>query len=72
MLSAYYYGNLSFPSVDSPKMGFLSTVPSDASQLLADAVAAATKAGKNYPGAYAPCVICGACMAYALWKCSCH
>lgn len=53
VLSSYYYGNLSLPSVDAPKMGFLSTVPSDASQLLADAVAAATKAGKNYPGASA-------------------
>jgi hypothetical protein len=51
VLSAYYYGNLSFPSVDPPKIGLLSTVPTDASQQLKAAVTTASKAG-NFPGAF--------------------
>lgn len=51
VLSAYYYGNLSFPSVDPPKIGLLSTVPTDASQQLQAAVTTASKAG-NFPGAF--------------------
>ncbi|KAH9476110.1 Cathepsin E-B [Psilocybe cubensis] len=49
VLSAYYYGNLTYPSQDPPKMGFLSTVPTDADQRLRDAVAAAAKADDNFP-----------------------
>ncbi|KIM43824.1 hypothetical protein M413DRAFT_443706 [Hebeloma cylindrosporum] len=41
VLSSYYFGNMSYPSHDLPKMGFLSTVPS--------AVIAASNADKNFP-----------------------
>ncbi|PPQ80138.1 LOW QUALITY PROTEIN: hypothetical protein CVT25_001437 [Psilocybe cyanescens] len=49
VLSAYYFGNLSYPTQDPPKMGFLSTVPSDADQRLRDAVKAAANADDNFP-----------------------
>ncbi|KAF8508254.1 acid protease, partial [Hysterangium stoloniferum] len=44
-LVVFYYGNLTHPSVDPPRMGFLSTVPSDADALLAAAVAEASENG---------------------------
>ncbi|KAF9042966.1 aspartic peptidase domain-containing protein [Panaeolus papilionaceus] len=47
--SSYYFGNLSYPSKDPPKMGFLSTVPADADQKMKDAVEAARKADHNFP-----------------------
>ncbi|KAF5377947.1 hypothetical protein D9615_006755 [Tricholomella constricta] len=37
-LVAFYYGNLTHPSVDPPRIGFLSTVPSNADDLLRQAV----------------------------------
>lgn len=43
---AFHYGNLTHPSVDPPRIGFLSTVPNNASQLLADAVKTAQQNGK--------------------------
>ncbi len=48
---AFYYGNLTHPSQDEPRIGLLSTVPSDAAQRLQAAVqlANATLAG-NFPG----------------------
>ncbi|KAK0199626.1 aspartic peptidase domain-containing protein [Desarmillaria ectypa] len=42
VLSAFHYGNLSYPSVDSPRIGLLSTVPEDASDKLIEAVRAAS------------------------------
>jgi len=44
-LVVFYYGNLTHPSVDPPRMGFLSTVPSNADALLAADVAQASKSG---------------------------
>jgi hypothetical protein len=52
VLSSYYYGNLSYPSQDPPRMGFLSTVPTDADDKLKAAVTAATKNGNGFPGKY--------------------
>ncbi|KAI0372286.1 acid protease [Pilatotrama ljubarskyi] len=41
----FYYGNLTHPSVDPPRMGFVSLVPQNADELLDDAVEDAQKAG---------------------------
>jgi hypothetical protein len=49
-LTTFYYGNLTYPSQDPPKMGFLSTVPSDASSKMQSAVSAAANANNNFPG----------------------
>ncbi|KAJ7074528.1 aspartic peptidase domain-containing protein [Mycena amicta] len=43
VLSAYYFGNLTHPSVDPPRIGLLSTVPANASDLLQDALDEAKK-----------------------------
>ncbi|KAI0917092.1 hypothetical protein AcW2_007316 [Taiwanofungus camphoratus] len=40
-LVAFYYGNLTHPSVDPPRIGFLSMVPKNASTLLEEAVSEA-------------------------------
>ena len=48
VLAAFYYGNITHPSRDPPKMGFLSTVPQDAESQLVSAVAAVKK-GDNLP-----------------------
>lgn len=44
-LVAFYYGNLTHPSVDPPRMGFLSTVPSNADDLYGAAVKSAKSDG---------------------------
>ncbi|KDR79313.1 hypothetical protein GALMADRAFT_243260 [Galerina marginata CBS 339.88] len=54
VLSSYYFGNLTYPSRDPPKMGFLSTVPSDAGDRMKAAVAAAAKADNNFPAISEP------------------
>lgn len=41
----FYYGNLTHPSVDPPRIGFVSLVPQNADALLDDAVEDAQKAG---------------------------
>ncbi|KAF9525499.1 aspartic peptidase domain-containing protein [Crepidotus variabilis] len=46
---AFHYGNLTHPSVDPPRIGILSTVPSDATQLLQAAVTKASHNGGNFP-----------------------
>ncbi|KAI0066911.1 acid protease [Artomyces pyxidatus] len=38
VLATFYYGNLTYPSHDQPRIGLLSTVPADAAQQLKDAV----------------------------------
>ncbi|KAH8996251.1 acid protease [Lactarius akahatsu] len=50
VFAAFYYGNLTHPSQDQPRIGLLSTVPSDAAQRLQAAVqlANATLSG-NFP-----------------------
>lgn len=45
VLATFYYGNLTRPSLDPPRIGFLSTVPSDAEQRLAAAVYSAKNSG---------------------------
>ncbi|KAH9936202.1 aspartic peptidase domain-containing protein [Fomitopsis serialis] len=49
-LVAFYYGNLTNPSVDPPRIGFLSMVPSNASALLTQAVTEALKDGGKFEG----------------------
>lgn len=44
-LVAFYYGNLTNPSVDPPRIGFLSQVPQNASTLLQEAVVDAEQDG---------------------------
>ena len=51
-LATFYYGNMSYPSKDPPKLGFLSTVPSDASSRMQSAASAAAKANNNFPGMF--------------------
>ncbi|KAL0581265.1 hypothetical protein V5O48_000748 [Marasmius crinis-equi] len=46
VLSSYYYGNLTYPSRDPPRLGLLSTVPSDANERYENAVEAA---GDRFP-----------------------
>jgi len=43
---AFHYGNLTHPSVDPPRIGFLSTVPADASELLSQAAQTAQLDGE--------------------------
>ncbi len=45
----FYYGNLTHPSVDPPRIGFVSTVPENASELLQTAVKLAQKNGGEFP-----------------------
>ncbi|KAF8154491.1 aspartic peptidase domain-containing protein [Crassisporium funariophilum] len=54
VLTSYYYGNLSYPSRDPPRMGFLSTVPTDAGDRMKSAVVAAAKADSNFPAITQP------------------
>jgi hypothetical protein len=53
-LATFYYGNLSYPSQDPPKLGFLSTVPSDASGMMQSTASVAAKANNNFPGIFFP------------------
>jgi len=46
-LVSFYYGNLVYPSRDPPRIGFLSTVPSDSDTLLKQAIDGATNDGTN-------------------------
>lgn len=47
-LVVFYYGNLTHPSLDPPRIGFLSNVPQNATQLLQDAVQDAQAAGGKF------------------------
>ncbi|KZT11931.1 acid protease [Laetiporus sulphureus 93-53] len=47
-LAVFYYGNLTNPSVDPPRIGFMSMVPSNASELLDEAVSKAEKDGGDF------------------------
>ncbi|KAF9456223.1 aspartic peptidase domain-containing protein [Collybia nuda] len=49
VLASYHYGNLTYPSQDPPRMGFLSTVPSDANDQMREAVKDASQNGGNFP-----------------------
>jgi hypothetical protein len=52
VLAAFHYGNLTHPSQDAPKVGFLSTVPENAEDLLRAAVDNAQNNGGNFPGMF--------------------
>ncbi|KAF8066553.1 aspartic peptidase domain-containing protein [Lyophyllum atratum] len=54
VLASYHYGNLTHPSRDPPRMGFLSTVPSDADDKLRAAVVDAQQNGGNFPALSEP------------------
>ena len=47
-LVAFYYGNLTHPSVDPPRIGFLSMVPSNASSIVQSIVSQAQASGGNF------------------------
>ena len=49
-LVAFYYGTMTRPSVDPPRVGLKSTVPSNAGAELKEAVAAALFHGGIFPG----------------------
>ncbi|KDR82509.1 hypothetical protein GALMADRAFT_87852 [Galerina marginata CBS 339.88] len=53
-LVAFYYGNLTHPSMDPPRIGFLSVVPKNADQLLQDAIQKAMLNGGNFPNSVEP------------------
>ncbi|KAG2138469.1 aspartic peptidase domain-containing protein [Suillus clintonianus] len=50
VLAAFYYGSFAGPSQDPPRIGFLSTVPSDAGEQLEDTVSAAAMEQDDLPG----------------------
>ncbi|KIK43110.1 hypothetical protein CY34DRAFT_82376 [Suillus luteus UH-Slu-Lm8-n1] len=50
VLAAFYYGSFTGPSQDPPRIGFLSTVPSDAGIRLEEAVSAASAEQYDLPG----------------------
>ncbi len=47
-LVAFYYGNLTHPSVDPPRIGFLSMVPDDANVILQTDITQAKANGGNF------------------------
>lgn len=47
-LVAFHYGNLTHPSVDPPRIGFLSLVPSNANDLYQQAISEAMSNGGNF------------------------
>lgn len=49
VISSFYYGNLTYPSQDPPRMGFLSTVPSDADDRMRAAVRTASHRDGTFP-----------------------
>lgn len=48
-LVVFYYGDLVYPSRDPPRVGFLSTVPSNADSLFKEAIRDADTKGSNLP-----------------------
>lgn len=53
----FYYGNLTHPSMDPPRIGFISTVPENAGELLQSAVGLAQQNGGEFPSEFlmGPC-----------------
>lgn len=49
VIAVFYYGSLSRPSVDPPRIGFMSTVPADAGQRLSEDVRFAQDAHVDLP-----------------------
>jgi len=54
VVTSFYYGNLTYPSQDPPRMGFASTVPGNANDLLAAAISDAALNGNNFPAMTVP------------------
>lgn len=54
----FYYGNLTHPSMDPPRIGFLSTVPKDASELHQIAVEAAQQNGGDFASMFSETSSC--------------
>ncbi|KAK7442722.1 hypothetical protein VKT23_015969 [Stygiomarasmius scandens] len=55
VLASFHYGNISFPSQDPPRIGFLSTVPDNLEDRYKEAVQkAATENGGNFPAIAEP------------------
>lgn len=50
-LVAFYYGNLTHPSVDPPRIGFMSMVPANADALLQNDIAQAKADGDKFESA---------------------
>jgi hypothetical protein len=59
VLASFYYGNLSYPSQDPPRIGLLSTVPSNADARMEAAAASASAHGGNFPGNQLATLRCG-------------
>lgn len=57
-LVAFHYGNITHPSVDPPRIGILSLVPSNVDELYATAVSDALNNGGNFEGKDHQTVIC--------------
>ncbi|KAF5353671.1 hypothetical protein D9758_008648 [Tetrapyrgos nigripes] len=53
VLTSFHYGNISHPSQDPPRIGFLSTVPPDSDKRYLDAVEAASDS-RNFPAIFQP------------------
>ncbi|KAJ8514991.1 hypothetical protein ONZ45_g7520 [Pleurotus djamor] len=51
-LIAFHYGNLTHPSVDPPRIGFLSLVPKNISEVFAQAMQDARNSGGNFESTY--------------------
>ncbi len=51
-MATFYYGNITYPSQDSPRIGFMSTVPPDAADRLKSTVAEARRSGTGFSGSY--------------------
>lgn len=51
-MATFYYGNITYPSQDSPRIGFKSTVPPDAGDQLKSTVAEARRIGTGFSGTH--------------------
>lgn len=52
MLVAYYYGNITSPLLDPPKVGLLSTVPADVASQLQQAIQAVLTSDGQFPSKF--------------------
>ncbi|KAJ8690018.1 hypothetical protein PTI98_012863 [Pleurotus ostreatus] len=54
VMATFYYGNITYPSQDSPRIGFKSTVPPDAGDQLKSTVAEARRTGTGFAALVEP------------------
>lgn len=57
VIAAFHYGNITYPSRDPPRIGFVSTVPPDADQKLKVAFSEASQRGGGFPGQSSSCAL---------------